>query len=75
MVEYCRYRYRSGNSPSGVPFLEMLESILDPFLYRQSPSGVPFLEMLESLADALPVGGSPSGVPFLEMLECLWASW
>lgn len=25
MVEYCRYRYRSGNSPSGVPFLEMLE--------------------------------------------------
>ena len=47
MLEFCRYRYRSGNSPSGVPFLEVLEFECSGGWPEACPSGVPFLEVLE----------------------------
>ena len=34
-------------SPSGVPFIEMLEFLVMVYVVNRSPSGVPFIEMLE----------------------------
>ena len=34
-------------SPSGVPFIEMLEYYIITQIDWESPSGVPFIEMLE----------------------------
>ena len=38
------------SSPSGVPFIEMLEFLAVEVVLEHSPSGVPFIEMLEFIS-------------------------
>ena len=47
MLEYAGTRFSTKLSPSGVPFIEMLESKSYTKRFGFGPSGVPFIEMLE----------------------------
>ena len=70
MVELICIEIAACVSPSGVPFLEVLEFSSSNRLYPR-PSRVPFLEMLESSYRTNCHCHRPSRVPFLEMLELM----
>ena len=71
MLEFGRSAKDLQPRPSGVPFIEMLESFSIQRRSSHRPSGVPFIEMLESNMDEGYQPCGPSGVPFIEMLESL----